>query len=265
MLKSVLKDLLPAELYGAVRNAYHRWFSRISSWNDSLLAIGPLRRAWRTLNPLPLREDAFLLECRSIIHVGANAGQERFLYESLGLKVIWIEPISAVFETLRRNIRGFRNQIAIRALAADVSGRVVTFNVANNGGASSSMFLLAEHKKIWPDVHFVETIELETSTLDELIPQSEPIDALVLDTQGAELLVLQGARRILRDARFVKAEAADFLSYYGGATLEQLTRFLSTMSYEEINRVEFAAAEGAGRYYDVTFAKRSPASSCSER
>lgn len=195
--------------------------------------------------------DTFLADCQRVVHIGANDGGERFLYESAGVAVLWVEPIPSVFEKLYNNIRGFRSQTAKRALLADSSGREVTFNIANNDGASSSMFELADHHRIWPDVHFVETISLITSTLDELLADCLNVDAVIIDTQGAELLILKGAKRVLGSARFVKAEAADFPAYRGGCTLDQLDNFLRDAGFKEMARNEFAHVEEVGRYFDV--------------
>lgn len=49
-------------------------------------------------------ENSFLSKGRGVIHVGANAGQERELYAAFGLHVIWIEPIPDVF-VYKRNRR----------------------------------------------------------------------------------------------------------------------------------------------------------------
>lgn len=37
-----------------------------------------------------------------VVHVGANLGQERELYEHYGLNVLWVEPIPEVFEQLKK-------------------------------------------------------------------------------------------------------------------------------------------------------------------
>ena len=37
--------------------------------------------------------DRFLKEVSGVVHVGANTGQERGIYDKLSLDVIWIEPI----------------------------------------------------------------------------------------------------------------------------------------------------------------------------
>lgn len=55
-------------------------------------------------------ENAYLMRVPGVIHVGANVGQERDLYRQLGLRVLWIEPIDEVFNTLVSNIEGYRSQ-----------------------------------------------------------------------------------------------------------------------------------------------------------
>jgi FkbM family methyltransferase len=216
-----------------------------------------LRRMWRKFRPLPFGEDEFLQECRSIIHIGANAGGERFLYESLGLRVVWIEAIPLIFKALENNIRGFRGQAAINALLADEPGRTISFKISNNGGASSSIFEFGDHSKLWPEVTAVDSIVLTTKTLDEVISPEQSGDAIILDVQGAELLVLQGGSRTLEKARFLKIEAADFPAYVGGCTLADITDYLAERGYREQKKTQFATEQGVGSYYDVIFVRDS--------
>jgi FkbM family methyltransferase len=98
--------------------------------------------------------DSFLKKVPGVIHVGANTGQEREYYASLGLNVLWVEPIPDVFEELRSNIDTFSNQRACCCLLAAEHGTEYAFHIANNGGASSSILDFSKHGEIWPDVHF---------------------------------------------------------------------------------------------------------------
>ena len=213
------------------------------------------------LHPLRPRPDQFLRSCQRIVHVGANGGQERDLYNYYGLAVVWVEAIPAVFEHLLQNIHQFPKQSAIRALLADRPGNLIKFNIANNSGASSSMFELALHKDIWPEVDYVDQIELETETLDALLLYHHvdlaEIDAIVLDTQGSELLVLKGSQHLLRHISYVKVEAADFEAYKGGATVASIEQFLMGFSLRLVQKHEFARHPTGGGYYDLLF-KRSP-------
>src|SRR5258708_4112392 len=95
-------------------------------------------------------KDSWLRRVKNIVHVGANAGQEAPLYAARNLGVLWIEPIPSVFLELADNIKFYPKQTACQALVSDVNGKGVTLNIASNGGQSSSIFELAEHKDIWP-------------------------------------------------------------------------------------------------------------------
>lgn len=195
----------------------------------------------------------FLSASRSIVHVGANYGQERFLYEAFGVSVFWIEALPDVFRTLKNNLKGFRNQTALRALASDEAGQKVQFRVSSNDSASSSMFDFALHQELWPDVKMQGMVSLETQTLDELVTNFRDIDALVLDVQGAELKVLKGASRLLHSIRFIKAEVANFNAYQGGCTEEELVPFLTESGFVEREREVFAKLTGVGHYSDILF------------
>lgn len=201
--------------------------------------------------------DSFLASVTGVIHVGANSGQEREEYQSLGLRVVWIEALENAYVELKNNIVGYPDQIAIRALVADKDGDSYTFNVANNEGASSSIYEFGEHRDIWPHVAFVERQVLTSSRLDTIIReqgfQVTDYQALVMDVQGAELLVLRGLGELLTEFRFVKAEAADFESYVGCTKLKELDEFLTRRGFVELKREPFATHPSGGRYWDVVW------------
>jgi len=203
--------------------------------------------------------DSFLKEVAGVIHIGANTGQEREQYASLGLNVVWVEPIPAVFETLSGNISGLANQRAYRYLLAAEEGAEYTFHVADNGGASSSIFDFAKHRKLHPDIHFVQDIRIRATTLPRLI-EMEHIDlnnygALVLDTQGSELLVLKGAIPVLDRFKFVKTEVADFEAYAGCCQLEELTDFMAKQGFAVAHKAPFISRNGVGTYFDLGFTR----------
>jgi FkbM family methyltransferase len=201
--------------------------------------------------------DSFLIKVQGVIHVGANTGQERDKYASLGLNVIWVEPIPTVFAVLVSNISGIPKQRACKYLLAEEHGKEYVFHIANNGGASSSILDLAKHREMWPDVQFTDEIRITASTLPCLV-EAEQIDlrnfgALVLDTQGSEMLVLKGAIPVLKQFQFVKTEVADFESYAGCCRLDNLSDFMHKQGFSIFRKSPFAARGGVGTYYDVVF------------
>ena len=191
----------------------------------------------------------------NVAHVGANTGQEAGIYDSYGLGVLWIEPITSVYRQLTENIKPYSKQSACNALVSDVAGRTYTLHISNNGGASSSFLPLAEHRVIWPDIRFQESIELVSETLDNILGRDARVyDALVVNTQGAELLVLKGSMHHLPQFRYIQARAPDFNAYDGCATVDDLTSFLSERDFKLVRRDFFAEKpDGSGTYFDLLF------------
>lgn len=204
--------------------------------------------------------DGFLENTNGVIHIGANEGQEREQYASLGLPVIWIEAIPDVFELLERNLAAFPNQRAIEALVTDRDGKRYDFHVANNLGASSSILELARHAEIWPEVFYTRDLALRSVTLATLTARERidlgVYDALVLDTQGSELLILRGAGAELRKFRHVKLEVPDFEAYRDCCTTDEVGLFMRNQGFVEVGRTHFAESPLGGRYYDVVYFNR---------
>jgi FkbM family methyltransferase len=205
--------------------------------------------------------DGFLNDVSGVVHVGANTGQERELYRSYGLSVIWVEPIPQVFAVLSNNIRGFKDQLAFQALVTDVDDKAYQFHIANNYGASSSILHLKQHRDIWPGVTYVTTISLSSITLASLFKR-EQVDpgryqALVMDTQGSELLVLQGSLPILEHFKYIKTEVPDFESYEGCCQLPDINDFVTGHGYKEFSRNKFASRAEGGSYFDIVYRKMS--------
>lgn len=207
------------------------------------------------------KERKILKSVSGVVHVGANSGQERNTYAKFNLNVIWIEPITEVFEQLIDNIKKHKKQKAFQALVTNVDDQPYQFNIANNNGQSSSIFQLKHHKEIWPKVHFNKTISLKSITLSSLFKR-EQIDptkyqGLVMDTQGSELLVLEGCKSLLKHFDFIKTEVADFESYEGCCQLDEINDFMNSNGFKEYYRNQFGCTPKTGRrYFNIYYVKK---------
>ncbi len=170
-----------------------------------------------------------------IIHVGASVGQERYLYAASGASpCIYVEPIGSVFEMLDDHLRELPGHIAVKALCSDVDGEAVTFNIASNGGQSSSMLPLGNHAVHYPFVSYVASETMVSTTLDALVGglnlRKIP-NLLVIDTQGADLKVLKGAAKTLPAIDGIFIEVSETPLYENGCTHEEITSFLKDFSF----------------------------------
>jgi FkbM family methyltransferase len=204
--------------------------------------------------------NGYLRSCSGVIHVGANTGQERDQYAGYGLPVIWIEPLPAQFEQLKQNIKAFPNQIAINGLITDRDDISTILHVSSNDGLSSSILDLSLHRDIWPDVHYVRDIAVNSVCLPTAISRAEldisNYDALVMDTQGSELLILRGLGADITHFKYIKTEAADFESYKGCATVREISELLiSCYGYRLLQKNRFAQHAAGGSYFDLLFGR----------
>jgi Methyltransferase FkbM domain len=139
----------------------------------------------------------------------------------------------------------------------DTDGAKYPFHITSNAGGSSSIFSLALHEDIWPDVKETATITLTSKTLPTLLADAQldisNYDVLVMDTQGSELLVLKGAESILDRFKFIKTEVADFRAYEGGCQLEDVETFMQRFGFFELARKTIALHPSGGGYYDIVY------------
>lgn len=173
----------------------------------------------------------------SVLHVGANEGQERFDYQQAGASpCLYVEPVDSAFAALERHLADLPGHVAIRAVCSGVEGERVLFNVASNGGQSSSILPLGAHAEHHPSVVYTATQAMVTTTVDRLVALHSPRrvpNLLVVDAQGADLRVLHGATRSLPHIEGVFVEVSEEPLYAGGCTLEDVTGFLRGFGFRQ--------------------------------
>jgi FkbM family methyltransferase len=101
------------------------------------------------------------------------------------------------------------------------------------------------------DMRVVRQVDVETRTLDELIaagklPYGAPPDVLSLDTQGAELDILLGARQTVRAGVLALATEIGFHQIYSGQPL--FARLLDFADAEGFHFVAFAQLQEMSPY-----------------
>lgn len=181
----------------------------------------------------------------TVIHVGAHFGEERAIYEEMGVTdVLWIEASPQHYRELVTRLGipsgASTRHVAVNAFTADTTGQTVSLRHFNNEGASSSMFAATPIlRQTWPGVDETGTFEdVVTVKLDEIATQKgfEKPDLLVVDVQGAELLVLKGGLAVLAGAKAVIAEVSRKPYYDGGVLYPELRDFLLAQGFKEAHR-----------------------------
>lgn len=166
---------------------------------------------------------------KGVLHVGANVGEEAPVYDELGIKrVIWVEANEKLLPQLASVCHKYGHAY-LHACISDVHGGEVSFNISNNAGQSSSILELGTHKIAHPEVHYVETIKMQTKRLDHIFNNPNDFhayDFLNIDLQGAELKALRGMGDLLHRFRWAYLEVNQAELYKGCALVEDIDMYM---------------------------------------
>jgi FkbM family methyltransferase len=216
------------------------------------------RRLVRELEKLA---NGYLERTRTgVLHIGANVGNEAPFYKND--RVVWVEANPALMDRLRENIKPYPRQVALCALLGDRQDEVDS-HIASNQGQSSSILEFGEYsageKSLWPrlNLHITHTVHLQMQTLDSLVASQmidlRDFDYWVVDVQGAELLVLDGATDNLRHCKAMKIEISTVDVYKQGARYEDIRAKLGDLGFFPLTDPYARNI----RHGDITFVRRS--------
>ena len=78
-----------------------------------------------------------------------------------------------MYDKLKSSIASCPNQKAFCYLIADVDDKEYLFHISSNEGKSSSIYDLAGHREIWPDVTYTDTITLKSISLASFVKKEK--------------------------------------------------------------------------------------------
>tara|TARA_Y100001970_G_C13568886_1_gene525205 strand:- start:52 stop:504 length:453 start_codon:yes stop_codon:yes gene_type:complete len=120
--------------------------------------------------------------------------------------------------------------------ASDRSGNKIKLNIANNT-QSSSILKLGKHSDLYPEIKYINEMEVETNTINQIFQNKYNIkefNFMNLDIQGAELLALKGSDNILRyiDAIYTEVNLDEI--YLNCARIEDIDKYLEIFGFERV-------------------------------
>jgi len=183
-------------------------------------------------------------EALVIMDIGACEGEDSVRYARLfpQARVFAFEPLPANQAVIRDNFTRYAvtNAELVPLALSDAPG-LATFHVSsgrpsdlfagedwNYGNKSSSLLTPAQSGPMHGWIEFKETIKVPTGTLDEFCAQRglDHIDFIQMDVQGAEQLVLAGARAMLPKITAIWLEVSARELYRGQALDADIKRWM---------------------------------------
>ena len=177
-------------------------------------------------------QDNIFYDVKKLVFAGVHKFQEKNLIERLFpnlKKALLLEPIPEIAAELQRNLYYDQKYRVIEAALSDKTG-TSSFNLTDNEAMSSSLLELGRHKTLFPYVHDAGKIQIKTVTLDKLLQNNgiEKSDALILDIQGAEYMVLASIQpEIAAQFDFIYSEVSLSEIYKNAGTLDDIKSLLA--------------------------------------
>jgi len=213
----------------------HLYSHRLQTIIDQALA-GGLRPLPVTYSPGKWYDEVKLLvtDPDIILDCGANVGYVSRDFRSMYPRatIYAFEPVSEVFEKLC-GMAGEHDFHAVNMAVSDATGRSVIHLTASS--ESNSLFGFQEGSPCEQWHREVGEEEIETCRLDDWCEDNgiahERIDILKLDIQGAELMALRGARKILETARVVYLEVQFVPLYKDSPLFDEVEALMEECGY----------------------------------
>lgn len=137
-----------------------------------------------------------------VIHVGADKGQDRGEYLKLGVKrIVWLEADPENVEYLNKT---YPDDQAILGIVTNENRGKKPFYLMKNSALSSIIPPLNMNSTVFEKIIFIDSHKLDSVIH---IHKNNKI-MLVIDVQGAEEQVIDGAQLILKKTKFVIIEIA---------------------------------------------------------
>lgn len=149
-------------------------------------------------------------DARTIVDIGANEGfyALRVKAENPACRVLCYEPNPYAYELLKKNFtsNGLEGVSATNKAVGPVAGKVsldIIKEISSIGGKG-----LRSVKRAWLKDEFVETIEAQTCTLEDLCREHSvrEIDILKIDVEGMEMEILKNSTGLLKNVRRIVVE-----------------------------------------------------------
>jgi FkbM family methyltransferase len=213
-----------------LKNEYRIWRLKTRNILSRFIDIEPYIYDYfpKKVLQLYLPKNPVILDC------GAHDGTDSIeLIEILGGSLHAIEAVPQIYKGLLYNVAGFKNIHTYNLVLGANNGKINFYVSHGNNGASSSFLKPKLHMSDHPEITFEETIELPCLMLDEWAAQNniKKIDFMWLDMQGAEKLVINASKTIIKTVKAIFCEVSTRETYESVAVYDEFKKFMKGIGF----------------------------------
>jgi FkbM family methyltransferase len=194
----------------------------------------------------------------TILDIGASFGQyaRKARKRFPGAHIISFEALPDSFQKLNETFKEDKNFQCFNLALSNFTGKTV-FRKSSNSGASSLLEMDDLHKTNYKESKDIVEIEVKCDTLDNILKGQKLQKNILmkLDVQGAEKMVLEGAKETLKNVQVIFSEVNFNTLYKGNVLFNDLVQFLYEQGFrvEGIENVSQSLIDGTFLQADVFF------------
>jgi len=184
-----------------------------------------------------------------LFDVGSCEGLDSVKYQQMfpHASVFSFEPVPSNVEKIISNSKNYcEGKLNVFSLALSNKTGTASFHVSSGspeqapeisdwefGNKSSSLLLPHKHLAVYPWCQFEKSLEVNTITLQEFCIRHSisHIDFLHLDVQGAELMVLEGARDFIQKISLIWLEVGNVELYKNQPLRKEVKRYMKDKKF----------------------------------
>lgn len=204
-----------------------------------------------------------------IFDIGACSGAEGIHYARMlhNAELHAFEPVPANYATVLKNLSQhpeLNAEAHCVALSDSVGTAKLNLSSAEgemkrHGNKSSSLLEPDRTIEVFPWLKFKDHIEVQTRTLDDFCSERSvvTIDLIHMDVQGAELMVLRGASRMMEHIKTIWMEVERVPLYKDQPLKDEVESFMASNGFELVLSTVGPTA-GDQFWVNCTFAREQP-------
>lgn len=200
------------------------------------------------------------LDIQTVIDVGGGLGEFATKARQIlpDAKIITYEAIPDSYQRICERFAGDDRHQAYNFALSDKVGEVEFF-ISSNNGSSSLLEMGRLHKEAYPYSSDITSLIVKTSRLDDTLSTGFLSKNLwlKLDVQGAELKVLEGAKKLLGETSLVFMETSFSELYHGQPLFNEVAEYMKSHGFRVvgIENISQDIRDGTFLQCDIFFAR----------
>lgn len=183
-------------------------------------------------------KQKYNMNITGVIHIGGHHGEEldTYIKDQDIQHIVLFEADKENFDVLKDKVNSLKTDkkiIPIHKGLGPFTCEMTLYKETENRGQSNSVLKPKIHTQQYPGIVFNKTEKIKIDPLDRY-ECSDIFNFINIDVQGFELEVFRGAKKTLRNVKWIMSEVNRAEVYEGCAFVDEMDEFLGKFGFKRV-------------------------------